>query len=192
MNHNGREVEIKLAVPTAAVAARLLRSAGLRLAKRRVFERNIAWDTPAQELRNASRLLRVRQAGAKSTLTYKGKPGKSKHKSREELELQISDASALSAIFERLGYRPSFRYEKYRTEYSDPRSGGTATIDETPIGVYLELEGSPAWIDRTAHRLGFTEQDYITSSYGRLYADWCKRQRATPGNMEFNSTLKTP
>ena len=191
MNHNGRETEIKLAVPTAAVATRLLRSAGLRLAKRRVFERNTVWDKPTQELRRASRLLRIRQAGAKSTVTYKGKPGKSKHKSREELELQIADAAALSAIFERLGYRPLFRYEKYRTEYSDPRAGGTATVDETPIGIYLELEGTPAWIDRTAHRLGFTEQDYITSSYSRLYVDWCKRHRVRPGNMEFNSTLGT-
>ena len=185
MTSNGRETEIKLAVPSAKGAARLLRSAGFRVAKRRVFEQNTAWDTSGQQLRRTSRLLRIRQAGAKSTLTFKGKPGLSKHKSREELELEITDPAALGAIFDRLGYRPSFRYEKYRTEYRDTGSGGTATIDETPIGVFVELEGGPAWIDRTARRLGFSERDYITDSYARLYLNWRKRSRVSTRDMIF-------
>src|SRR5262245_24820749 len=65
MTSHGRETEIKLAVPNAAAAARLLRSAGFRVAKRRVFETNTAWDTPAQTLRKASQLLRIRRAGHK-------------------------------------------------------------------------------------------------------------------------------
>ena len=59
-----------------------------------------------------------------------------------------------------------FRYEKYRTEFRQPRRAGVAMLDETPVGVYLELEGTPHWIDRTARRLGFQESDYITASYG--------------------------
>lgn len=185
MNISGRETEIKLPAPSASAAARLLLSAGFHIAKRRVFESNTVWDTPSQQLRRGAQLLRIRQAGPKSTLTYKGKPGRSKHKSREELELELKDPAALGAIFERLGYRPQFRYEKYRTEYREARYGGTATIDETPIGVFLELEGGPAWIDRTARRLGFIERDYITDSYGRLYLDWCKRNRVRAGDMTF-------
>jgi len=187
MNHNGRETEIKLAVPSVAAAVRLVRSAGFRVFKRRVFESNTVWDTPRQVLRRASRLLRIRQAGTKALLTYKGKPGISKHKSREELELQIADPAMLGAIFERLGYRPLFRYEKYRTEYRQPAAGGTATIDETPVGVFVELEGNPTWIDRTARRLGFSERQYITASYASLYIDWCKQRRIKPGNMTFES-----
>ncbi len=60
-----------------------------------------------------------------------------------------------------------------------------ATLDETPIGIYLELEGTPAWIDRTARRIGFREEDYITESYGRLYLDWCRKNRVKPGDMVF-------
>ena len=76
-----------------------------------------------------------------------------------------------------------FRYQKYRTEYKQAGRAGVATLDETPIGMYLELEGQPGWIDRTARQLGYRESDYIVSSYGRLYLDWCKKNRVKPTNM---------
>jgi adenylate cyclase class 2 len=60
-----------------------------------------------------------------------------------------------------------------------------ATLDETPIGIFLELEGNPGWIDRTAATLGFSERDYIVESYGRLYLEWCKRRRCKPKDMVF-------
>jgi adenylate cyclase class 2 len=91
----------------------------------------------------------------------------------------------MTAIVERLGYRRVFRYEKYRTEFHQPRRAGVAMLDETPAGVYLELEGTPHWIDLTARRLGFQESDYITASYGRLYIDWCSANGRTPGDMTF-------
>jgi len=60
-----------------------------------------------------------------------------------------------------------------------------ATLDETPVGNYVELEGAPAWIDRMARRMGFAERDYITASYARLYLDWCRKNRVKPSNMVF-------
>jgi adenylate cyclase, class 2 len=195
MLHKGREVEIKLAVSGAAEARRMLRAAGFRVSKRRVFEKNTVFDTSSQTLRKSTRLLRVREIGKIAKLTYKGPPDIGKYKSREELELDLSDAGIIGAIFDRLGYHPVFRYEKFRTEFRQRGSigmptggvatGGVATVDETPIGVYLELEGSPAWIDRTAHRLGFAERDYITASYARLYLEWCEARGEAPGNMLF-------
>jgi len=91
----------------------------------------------------------------------------------------------MAAILGRLGFRPSFRYQKYRTEMKQSSGPGTATLDETPIGTYIELEGSPSWIDRTARRLGYSEDRYITASYGRLYLEWCKRRRRKPAGMVF-------
>ena len=61
-----------------------------------------------------------------------------------------------------------------------------ATLDETPVGLYLELEGQPRWIDRTARQMGFKEEDYITRSYARLYLDWCQKNRVQPANMVFD------
>jgi adenylate cyclase class 2 len=178
-----REIEIKLPVPDAATARKLLRRAGFRVSRRRVFEANTLFDTLVMSLRVSRQLLRVREAGGVVTLTYKGPPAMGRHKSREELELEMSAAPPMAAILQRLGFQPVFRYEKYRTEYGRFGSAGVATLDETPVGVYLELEGTPHWIDRTARELGFGEADYITASYGRLYLDWCQRNGITPGNM---------
>ena len=185
MTHNGREVEIKLAVSGAGEARRMLRAAGFRVFKRRVFEKNTVFDTSSQTLRKSARLLRVREIGKIGKLTYKGPPEGGKHKSREELELDLSDTRAITAIFDRLAYHPAFRYEKFRTEFRRRGSAGIAMLDETPIGAYLELEGGPAWIDRMASRLGFTEKDYITASYARLYVEWCEARGVEPGNMLF-------
>jgi len=181
------ETEIKLAVRSAAWARRLVSAAGFRLAKKRAFESNLVFDTPSLRLRKAASLLRVREMGKDAKLTYKGPPQPSKHKNREELELEASDARALQAILERLGFRLVFRYEKYRSEYQRDRRG-VITLDETPIGVYLELEGPPQWIDRTARGLGFAETEYITESYGELYREWCRRHRVKPGNMVFRKS----
>jgi adenylate cyclase class 2 len=185
MAHVNQETEIKLAVPNAKFARLLLRAAGFRVCQPRVFETNTVFDTPRRSLRKAAALLRVREAGGTNTLTYKGRPVASRHKSREELELKISDAGAAAAILARLGFHPASRYEKFRTEFRQPRRSGVIMLDETPIGVFLELEGTAHWIDRTARRLGFQEIHYITASYARLYLEWCKRQQIKPSNMVF-------
>lgn len=182
---NNLEIEIKLAAPNLAEARRRLRAAGFHIAKRRILEDNTLFDTPAGKLRKAGTLVRVRQEPHGVKLTYKGRPLPSIHKSREELELEISNAGMMAAILDRLGLQPVFRYQKYRTELSQASGGGTATIDETPIGLYLELEGAPLWIDRTAKKLGYSRNDYITASYGGLYLDWCKKNHRRPGNMVF-------
>ena len=190
MAHGTRETEIKLAVADVRTARKFLRAAGFRVVKRRVFEVNTVYDTIERVLRNSVTLLRVRWAGSVGTLTYKGPPIFTKYKSREELEVEIPDARMMGAILERLGFHPVFRYEKYRTELRQPGSGGIATIDETPIGAYVELEGAPAWIDRTARRLGFAESDHINSSYSRLYLEWCGRHGIPPSNMVFGGASK--
>ena len=186
MAHGSQEIEIKLALADAAAGRKLLRGGGFRVSRARVFEANTVFDTDDLTLRNTGRLLRIREAGRIVTLTYKGVALPGRHKQREEVESEIPDAAAMALIFERLGYKPVFRYEKYRTEFRERGAGGgTAMLDETPIGVFLELEGAPRWIDRTARRLGFAEAAYVTASYGRLYFEWCQASGETPGHMVF-------
>jgi adenylate cyclase class 2 len=184
MAGKGRETEIKLPARDAQSARRMLYRAGFRVSRRRTFEDNRIFDTPELTLRSASTLLRLREAGGRTIVTYKGKPVPSiKHKSREELEVGVTHPAMARRIFERLGFRQTFRYQKYRTEYKQGSGPGTATLDETPIGIYLELEGPPGWIDRTARSMGFAEKDYILASYGRLYLEWAERNRREPGDM---------
>jgi len=164
-----RETEIKLRLETPETALELLRAHRFEILHPRIFERNLIFDTPDRQLRNSRRLLRLREAGPKVTLTFKGPSDTAKHKSREEREVHPGDFEEMRVILERLGYEVSFTYDKFRTEFSRPGDDGIATLDETPVGTFMELEGDPAWIDRTAAELGFTESDYITASYASLY-----------------------
>lgn len=189
MAHGTHETEIKLAVDSVQMARRLLRAAGFRIFRPRVFESNTVFDTLTHTLRRKRTLLRVREAGKRATLTFKGVPLAGKHKSREEIETEIPSARAMTQILERLAFQPSFRYEKYRTEYRAHGGPGVATLDETPIGVYIELEGGARWIDRMARELGFQESDYITASYARLYFEWCEKKRRQPSDMVFPQSL---
>jgi adenylate cyclase class 2 len=179
------EIEIKLGVdgPVADVHERL-QSAGFAISKPRVFESNTLFDTTDLRLRGASELIRLRRVGAECILTYKGRPEPGKHKSREEIETGVSEESKMELILARLGFGPVFRYEKFRTEYQSGQEG-TITVDETPIGLYLEIEGAPGWIDRIAGELGFSERQYITKSYGALYLDYCREREMTAANMVF-------
>jgi adenylate cyclase class 2 len=180
-----REIEIKLALPDAAKGRRLLRAAGFRVSKRRVLEVNTLFDTTEGALRGKARMVRVREAGGKGLLTYKGPQAIGKYKDREELEVVVTDPRRLSEILERLDFMPAFRYEKYRTEYRRGGENGVATLDETPIGVWLELEGATGWIDRSARRLGFAETDYGTGSYYGLYVAYCREHGVPVTNMTF-------
>ena len=118
-------------------------------------------------------------------VTYKGPPQGGNHKSREEIETAVSDGAAFAQILAALGYQPSFAYEKFRTTYKVLGEEGIATVDETPIGDFLELEGPGYWIDQTALRLGFEPADYITSSYATLYEEHRRKDTTVPRDMKF-------
>ncbi len=149
------EVEIKLAVENAAKARALLRRLDFKVTAPRIFERNLVLDDDQRSLRERGMLLRVREAGKTSTCTFKGPDIPGRHKRRTEREFTASDADSCLAVFAGVGFRESFRYEKYRTEFARPNDSGIVMLDETPIGVFMELEGRARWIDTTARALGF-------------------------------------
>jgi adenylate cyclase class 2 len=182
-----REIEIKLRAPSPESASELLLTSGFSIQCERLHETNVLYDTAARQLRETGEMLRLREAGQRSILTFKGAGISGRHKSREELELELSSARTFEQILNRLGFEPTFRYEKYRTEFGREGSPGTVTLDETPIGTFLELEGDPQWIDDTAASLGFREEDYITASYGRLYLEWCTVHQHHLGDMTWTA-----
>jgi adenylate cyclase class 2 len=182
---NAIETEVKIPVPTwsPAEAAQRVAALGLNISAPRIFEANYVYDTPNQSIRGAGMLLRLRQVGDRNILTWKGVPEPGPYKSRPELELKFESFDTMHLILGHLGYETYFRYEKYRTEFSNGQ--GTVTFDETPIGNYLELEGIGSWIDETASRLGFVPGNYVLASYGRLYLAHCEKQGVQPSNMLF-------
>jgi adenylate cyclase, class 2 len=174
------EIEIKLRVENPEGARRLLVGHGFVVLHDRVFERNLIFDTPDLSLRSSRRLLRLRDAGGMVTLTFKGPADAGKHKSREEREVHPDSFDEMETILKRLGYQVTFEYDKYRTEYHRPGIHGIATIDETPAGTFMELEGEADWIDRTAAELGFREEEYILASYATLYVQAAANAKSAP------------
>ena len=111
-----------------------------------------------------------------------------RYKVREEAEYIVENPRAIWAVVGPAGMRPSFRYEKFRTSYSVPRASGVhVEFDETPAGVYLELEGFPRAIDRMARRLGYRPADYIVRSYAALHFEECRRRGVRAGDMVFKA-----
>lgn len=182
------ETEVKIPISSAAGVIERLHCAGLTLSSPRQFESNTLYDTGDKILGSSGTLLRLRQSGEKYLITWKGPGGLGSHKMRRELETSIGSLETMHQILGRLGYEPAFRYEKYRTEFLPGGDGaGVVTLDETPIGDFLELEGPGEWIDEMAKRLGFSQQDYVLESYGGLYLADCKRRGVQPGHMVFAS-----
>lgn len=179
------ETEVKIALPRSFVGPLRLHALGFHEQTPRIFESNTLLDTPGQQLRQNNMLLRVRQAGAKYVLTWKGKSIDGPHKSRPELETTVHSADTVAQIFGHLGFTPVFRYEKFRTEYAREDRSGVVTFDETPIGNFLELEGEGDWINGTASELGFASSDYILESYGKLFANYCAQHGLNTRDMTF-------
>lgn len=115
-------------------------------------------------------------------------PGEERHKHRIETETEVSDGEAMAEVFLSLGLVAAFRYEKWRTEWSDGE--GHCVVDETPIGDYAELEGQAAWIDRTAARLGVDHSQYITLSYGRLFEAWRQEHPGAGEDLTFDAVAR--
>jgi adenylate cyclase, class 2 len=185
----------------------------------RVHEMNVIFDTPEGALAKRGQLLRIRTTTPEPSkgrssraradkspkqrmlLTFKlpiaAEDGHSRpssdatHKVREELELEVADAGTLTRVFEGLGMKGWFRYEKYRTTFRLPASlswakGLLIELDETPIGTFVELEGQPDAIDRAAKELGYAKRDYIVESYLALYVKACRRRGQEPRDMLFS------
>lgn len=209
-----RETEIKLKISDLRAFHRALKRMGARLAgpgSGRVHEENLIFDTPQGGLAKHGQLLRIRietpdtrgksrtpNSKQRVILTFKhpvagsrgDHSGRPHHKVREEIELQVSEAAALTKIFEGLGMSGWFRYEKYRTTFQLPASKAWARgllieLDETPIGTFVELEGPAEAIDRAAHELGFSKADYVLKNYLLLYMEDCRKKGTPPRHMLF-------
>jgi adenylate cyclase class 2 len=177
------ETEVKLRVRAGGAAD--IEKLGYRVRTPRELEADQLYDR-STELRTQDKILRLRRRGLRATVTYKGPAQRAPHKSREEIEVDVTDGAAMEQILAGLGYQPTFRYEKYRTTYAHPDQPGLITLDETPIGDFLELEGPAVWIDTTALQLGYSQADYLTASYASLYRAFCETHpERVPSAMVF-------
>lgn len=182
------ETELKFVVDNVTEVSTAIKKMGLQLRTPRTFESNTLFDTPDRALRQKRQILRLRLYGEKWVMTHKRvadeKQDDLRYKTRIETETEVEDGSALAEVFAQLGFAPVFRYEKFRTEW-DAAEGGHLVLDETPIGVWAELEGETAWIDAMLARLQVAADRCTTASYGMLFLEWKERTGSPVENLSF-------
>ncbi len=180
-----KEIEIKFRIEDLSKVTGALKRVGVKQLTRSTHEMNSLYDLPGQKLRKRGELLRLRKYGEKWVLTHKAKGSAGRHKTRVELETRVENGSAMDAILRALGFAPTFRYEKYRAEWSD--GTGHVVLDETPLGNFGEIEGPPRWIDHTAAKLGIARSDYITQTYADIFFTWKRKTRSQATEMTFRA-----
>jgi len=201
------EIELKFPLADPVAFQYMLPALGFHLDTPRTFESNTLYDTAARDIRARRQLLRLRQYGSVWTVTHKRQPEQAdppgttaRYKVRFETETHVDDGDATAEIFAHLGFLPVFRYEKYRTEWSQmplftaeraDGSIGHLVVDETPIGNYAELEGPTDWIDSMLELLGVDAAICITDSYGRLFQQWKERTGSPVEHLTF-AEVQTP
>jgi len=175
------EAEVKLACGDLD----RLRKAGFELivVEPRHFEDNWLLDSADQTLFKQGAALRIRSVEGKGWLTYKGvvRDSDSPVKVREEIEVETAAPDRMFELFERLGFRRSFRYQKYRTGYHLSVEGRDlkVVLDETPMGNFIEIEGDESTVARVFEAAGFSAGEIVRESYPELQASRC-RKRGVP------------
>jgi len=171
-----RELEAKFAVAGFDAVRVALRKMGAAFKGSR-FERNVVFDTPDRTLQARGELLRLRQAG-RVTLTFKkpsAEPAPAGVKSMDETETDLRDFEAMRRILAGLGYAEALWYEKCREQWRTDEA--LVCLDLLPFGTFMEIEGEPGAIARTAEALGLDMAGASALTYHDLYQE----QRASQG-----------
>ena len=177
------EREIKLRFNSVDEARKAVLAAGCTPRLGRRLQADALLDTDDEQLRRRRCVLRVRMENGKSRVTFKGPVQPSIVKVREEHETLVGDGEVLLGILEELGLHVWFRYEKYREEFS--LGDVIVAIDETPVGVYVEIEGGEPGIESAAAALGRSRDDYILESYRSLFLQHREEYGLASSDMVF-------
>ncbi|HEY4641343.1 MAG TPA: class IV adenylate cyclase [Thermoanaerobaculia bacterium] len=162
-----QEIEVKFALKDRNELVRKLHDIGGQRLYPETFEDNIVLDRRG-ELRTKGSLLRVRKFGKYSIATYKGPMSiEGGVKSREEVQTGVESFERAIQLFDSLGYKPVFRYQKFREVWRI--KDVEVVLDRTPIGDYFEIEGAMDVIRGIASDLGMNMDQAIRQTYADLY-----------------------
>jgi adenylate cyclase, class 2 len=179
------EREVKLRFGSAEAARAAILAIGATPLHGRRLQEDCLLDTADDDLRRRRSALRVRMDGGRTLLTFKGPVQPAAVKVREELETVVGDGPLLLRMLEELGFHVWFRYQKYREEFA--LDDCIIAIDETPVGVFVEIEGGDRGIADTARALGRGPADYLLDSYRGLFVQHREQHGLPPTDMIFDA-----
>lgn len=179
-----QEIEVKFPLRNRDQLIFRLKAAGGEMLYPETFEDNIILDRRG-ELRTRGAVLRVRKFGKYTLATFKGPVAfEGGIKKREEVQTGMESFERAIQLFDSLGFKPTFRYQKFREVW---RLGELeVVIDRTPIGEYFEIEGPLEMIRTAVEKLELNMDDAIRMSYSDLYRQQRRTRADLPENMVFN------
>jgi adenylate cyclase class 2 len=177
------EIELKVRVPDLApVRARLLDLRAEQLGS--VRQRDVYYNAPHRDFGKTDEALRIRYAGGRVIVTYKG-PKIPEHglKAREELKTAVESGEEFEKILDSLGFRRTIEVSKTRDNY---RLGGVLiSLDDVDgLGTFAEIEyggrdrsNAERTITATAQKIGVEGTPLLESYLELLLAKRSAAQR---------------
>ncbi len=183
------EAEAKVELPCEELG----RLRGLLRAEADAVEEAVEVDTyyqhPCRDFASTDEALRLRLAGRRAELTYKG-PRRvvGGVKSRPEVTVELADAEGARRLLAALGFREVAVVRKRREYYRLGRLGVTVTLDVVEgLGCFVEVEASEgaadpvAVVERALRELGLASRPRVTRSYLELLLERLGRAGKTSG-----------
>ena len=186
------EIEAKMTVESFDPVRARLRSAAAAGPVEH-FEVNTFFDTEDRSLLAADEGLRLRldrdvaAVTEKYVITYKGPRQPGPLKSREEVEVEVSDSAAAVQLLERLGYLRTLSFEKRRESWN--LDNCKVELDEVPhLGRFVEVEGPDEQsVMRVREKLGLSSRPIVKSSYIALLMSHLQERGLTTRTVTFDT-----
>lgn len=166
---NGHETEVKFYIRDLNKIELRLLDLKAQLIQPRTHETNLRFDNANNDLRNNSRVLRLRQDG-KAKFTFKGPSVEMEGGvlSRQEIEFVVEDYENAKLFLEALGFHAVVFYEKFRTTYE--LNDIHIMLDELPYGKFVEIEGEDVeTIHNISNLLGLNWDNMVKAGYHALF-----------------------
>ena len=190
------EIEAKMTVYSFDSVRSRLREAGASGPVEHL-EVNTFFDTEDRSLLAADEGLRLRldrlvAAGTeRHVITYKGPRQLGPLKSREEVEVEVSDADSAARLLERLGYLRTLSFEKRRQSWA--LDGCKVELDELPhLGKFVEVEGPDEQsVLRVRERLGLASRPIVKSGYIALLMSHLQERGKMTKHVRFEDATRS-
>jgi len=186
------EIELKFEIQKERIPSYLERLAKIDFAvtTRRTLEKTVMFDNQEKLMQLTNGRVRLRVSKQGGDLSYKKPLGQKTIKKEVEHEITVSNAQTTKEILNKMGFRPTTSYERYRTTLKNQEGSLKVTIDEFPFATFIEIETSRSEtaIRKLAKLLGLKLGQSLTQPCDTLFRKWREAHGLPPKpHLRFNS-----
>ena len=176
------EIEVKAKIDNVEeIKEKILVSGGILISKNLIKDFSLDFEDGRLQKRDCVLRVRVFENGG-GILTFKGprKAGE-QYKVREELEVRVDDGINVVKIFERLGFRVTFRADRIREIYEFKDEKVRVMLDVFPeIGAFIEVEGNKRGIEKVIKKLRMKREEFTALTLHHYIEDYKNRFGRVP------------